>query len=537
MPTLEFKGKQFVYAHHLTVPFRPLVIDEKKSLPPKGEKPTLDDNLIIHGDNLHGLKALLPTLAGKVKCVVIDPPYNTGVEGWAYNDSVNSPLMRVWLGKVVALDDLERHDKWLSMMWPRLTLLRDLMSDDGLIFVNIDDNEEAHLRMLMDDIFTLDCFVARLIWKSRQHLDSRTLTGVSVDHEYVLVYSRTAQNARLLGQERDETKYSNPDKDPRGPWMSRSMLGLATKAQRPNLHYDIVDPATRTKYPCPPDTGWRYNQETMGAKLREDRILFPKKNDGRPREKVFLKELKGATTGLASIIDDVFTAHGSQEIRDIFGDQRFAFPKPSSLIRRLIMQVPGNDFIVLDSFAGSAPTAQAVMDANKADNGTRRFILIECEDYADTLTAERVRRVIKGYKFEWTKKEELYRRPVNISTLKKAHEILASIEGIENLERHRFARITKKIENDTLIVTGEKKITENVDGLGGSFTFCILGDEITMEGLLSGNRMPDYESLAKYVFYTATGQTLGKVPKTKADWFIGETANYRVHLIYRPDRN
>ena len=151
MPSLDFKGKQFVYAHHLSVPFRQLDIDKKKSLPSKGEKPNMDDNLIIHGDNLHALKALLPKYAGKVKCIYIDPPYNTGNEGWCYNDNVNAPLIKEWLkdsANPVDKEDLERHDKWLCMMWPRLQLLRELLAEDGTIWISIDDDEQGRLRLI-----------------------------------------------------------------------------------------------------------------------------------------------------------------------------------------------------------------------------------------------------------------------------------------------------------------------------------------------------------------------------------------------------
>jgi adenine-specific DNA-methyltransferase len=476
MAGLTFKGKSFVQNHHLLVKYHQLIPRKDKSLT---DKVSLRDNLIIHGDNLKALKALLPMYAGKVKCIYIDPPYNTGNENWAYNDNVNSPMMQDWLGKVVDREDLTRHDKWLCMMMPRLKLLRELLTEDGVIFVSIDDNEDAHLRVLMDDIFSPDCFIARLIWKSRQHLDSRTLTGVSVDHEYILVYAKSPTGTRLVGQERDESKYSNPDGDPRGPWMSRSILGLATKEQRPNLHYAIKDPETDVQYRCPPDTGWRYSPETMQRKIEDNRILFPKKPEGRPREKVFLAELKGATTGLASIIDDVFTAHGSHQIREIFGDQRFAFPKPSDLIRKLLVQVPGDNFVVLDSFAGCAPTAQAALEANDIDDGKRRFILVECEDYADTITAERVRRVIKG---------------------------------VPDAKDERLRA-----------------------GLGGTFSYFDLGPAIEMESILSGDSLPTYRDLARYVFYTATGEEFDETAVDEKRNFIGESKHYLVYLFYAPD--
>ena len=168
MPTLDFKGKQFIYSHHLTVPFRTLEIDGDKSLTEENP-PSLDDNLIVHGDNLHALKALLPMYAGKIKCIYIDPPYNTGNENWVYNDNVNNPLMQAWFEKHSPIDveDLERHDKSLCMMWPRLHLLRELLAEDGIIFISIDDNEQHRLRMLMDEVFGEENFVAHIVWRKR----------------------------------------------------------------------------------------------------------------------------------------------------------------------------------------------------------------------------------------------------------------------------------------------------------------------------------------------------------------------------------
>lgn len=483
MPTLDFKGKQFVYAHHLSVPFRQLDIDEKKSVAVKGRKPGLDDNLIIHGDNLHALKALLPKYAGKVKCIYIDPPYNTGNEGWCYNDNVNAPLMKEWIkkeGNPVDKEDLERHDKWLCMMWPRLQLLRELLADDGVIFVSIGDDEHVHLKNIMDEVFGQDHYITSIIWKSRQIVDSRPLNGVSNDHEYVVTYGKS-KSALFLGKESDPEKYSNPDKDPRGPWMSNSILGLATKEQRPNLHYNLTDPATGIKYPCPETTGWRYSKETMEQKINEKRIVFPKKEGGRPREKKFFEELTKNTTGFSSVLnsDDVgFTLHGTREVRDIFGENLFPFPKPHALVKSLIKQITDQESIILDSFAGSGTTAHAVLALNKEDGGNRKFILVECEDYADTITAERVRRVIKGVPG-------------------------AKDESLKN-------------------------------GLGGSFTFCELGKEINIDNLLKGGELPDYDELARYAFFTSTGQTLDKI-KQGADYFIGGTDQYRVHVIYKPD--
>ncbi len=195
MPTLDFKGKSFVYTHHLSVPFRELVVDAKKSLPAAGAKPSLEDNLIIHGDNLHALKALLPIYAGKVDCIYIDPPYNTGNEGWCYNDNVRSPLMKEWLKKSanpVEKDDLERHEKWLCMMWPRLKLLHELLAEDGAIFVSIDDNEVHRLRDVMDEIFGAQNFITNVIWH-KMDSPKNTAAQFSEDHDYILVYAKHSE--------------------------------------------------------------------------------------------------------------------------------------------------------------------------------------------------------------------------------------------------------------------------------------------------------------------------------------------------------
>ena len=474
MPTLDFKGKQHIYAHHLTVPYRPLVPDSERSLDPEGA----DDNLIIHGDNLHALKALLPRYAGRVKCIYIDPPYNTGNEGWVYNDRVNSPLMKQWLKENSPVDneDLERHDKWLCMMWPRLHLLRELLSDDGVIFVSIDDNEQHHLRMLMDEIFGEVGFLAKFVWKSRQNIDNRNVTGVSIDHEYVVCYGTSVR-----GDERKGGLYSNPDNDPKGDWASGNMVGLATEESRPNLHFDLIDPETGINYGCPP-RGWRYDQERMAELISDGRILWPENPEGRPRVKVFLRDLKNRFTGFSSIVGDgIFTRNGTREIEEIFASRAFEFPKSHELIQQLILQGCPNDGIVLDSFAGSGTTAQAVLALNKEDGGNRKFILVECEDYTDTITAERVRRVING------------------------------VPGAR-----------------------DESLRE---GLGGSFTYCTLGEPMEIEGMLTGEALPSYPALAAYLFHTASGISAGAsdLDRRNDDGLFYTNNETDYYLLYEPD--
>ncbi len=479
MPDLDFLGKGDVYAHHLTVPFQVLAADAAKSFLPKGGKPDLGGNLIIQGDNLKALKALLPRYEGKVNCIYIDPPYNTGNEGWVYNDNVNSPMITKWLGKAVDGDDQCRHDKWLCMMWPRLQLLKELLADDGVIFISIDDNEVHSLRMVMDETFGEVNFMASFIWKSRQIVDSRPKSGISSDHEYIVAYRKDGQ-VSLMGKESDTEKYKNPDNDPRGVWMSNSILGLANQKQRPNLHYVLIDPKTGNKYPCPADTGWRYSKDVLMEKVRDGRIVFPKKKEGRPREKKFLSELTSSHTGLSSVLaaSAGYTLNGTREVRQILEGNIFDFPKPVSLVKMLVGQIANKNAIILDSFAGSGATAQAVLELNKEDDGNRKIILVECEDYANKITAERVRRVIKGVKGA---KDE---------TLRK--------------------------------------------GLGGSFTYCTLGEELSEDKMLTGESLPDYETLAAHIFWTATGETLHSF-KPREDWFIGESTRFRVYLVYKPD--
>lgn len=244
MPVHQFKGKGVVQIHHYTVPHHVLELDENLSLLAGSESPSLEGNLVIEGDNLLALKALLPTHAGRVKCVYIDPPYNTGEEGWICNDNLTQPQFKEWIGRVVGKegDDACRHDKWCCMMYPRLMLLKELMSDDGIIFVSIDDNEVHNLRMMMDEIFgggkpgdTEPNVIAQLVWKSRKSEDARSRTGVSNDHEYILCYRKTTA-ATLRGSEKDRSKFSNPDSDPRGEWRNADLTGLATEEARPNLH-------------------------------------------------------------------------------------------------------------------------------------------------------------------------------------------------------------------------------------------------------------------------------------------------------------
>ena len=482
MPTLEFKGKQHIYAHHLTVPYRPLVSDVDRSLNPSGA----DDNLIIHDDNLHALKALLPRYAGRVKCIYIDPPYNTGNEGWVYNDKVNSPLMREWLRENGPVDneDLERHDKWLCMMWPRLHLLKELLSDDGVIFISIDDNEQHHLRMLMDEIFDEDNFLVCVSWEKRYTRSNNAKMFTSVVDK-LIAYRRSSvlDFLREPRNDKSDAGYENPDDDDRGPWISVSYVNPATRPQRPNLVYAIVNPFTG-KEVSHPTNAWKFEYQEHEKHVSEDRLWWGRTGQLKyPRLKKFLSEV---ADGLVPVDlwrhgDTGTTDEGSKELERILGRATFDNPKPTRLVKRIIRLVCDTDDLVLDSFAGSGTTAHAVLGLNKEDGGNRKFILVECEDYADSITAERVRRVIKG------------------------------VPGAR-----------------------DKSLQE---GLGGSFTYCTLGEPIETEGMLTGEALPEYSALAAYLLHVVSGVSAGEsdLKRRNCDGLFYSSSTTSYYLIYEPD--
>lgn len=395
-----------------------LVHDAERSVSPA----KAGGNMIIEGENLEVLKLLTSAYRQRIKCIYIDPPYNTGKD-FIYSDRFAEGQKPYWEQTGVTEggvkvdtntnSDGRFHSNWLSMMHSRLLVARYLLQPDGVIIVSIDDHELQNLRRLLDEVFGEENFMALLVWKSRAFPDSRALTGISVDHEYLAVYGRSEEGA-LRGIERDESKFSNPDNDPRGSWMSRSILGLATKEQRPNLHFRITDPKTGVGYDPPANTGWRYNPERMTKLVDTGCILFPASPEGRPREKKFRADIQSDYVAFPSIIDDVFTSDGTQEIRELFVDSVFDFAKPTQLISRLLQQGTTNSDIILDFFGGSGTTAHAVMELNKSDGGNRQFILVQLPELtaADSpahkagltkisdITIERNKRVIAKFRKE-----------------------------------------------------------------------------------------------------------------------------------------
>ena len=349
-------------------------------------------NLFIEGDNLDALKLLQETYLGKVKMIYIDPPYNTGND-FIYNDDF-AETSEAYLSRSNQKDEAGNrlvanpdsngrfHSDWLSMMYPRLKIARNLLADDGVIFISCDDNEVENIKILCNEIFGRENFISCFIWKRRQNVDSRSKNGASVDPEYALVFSKLS-SGRIRGAEKDLDKYSNPDNDPRGNWMSDNMIGLATKDQRPNLHYDLINPLTGINYGCP-ITGWRYEPKRMAELIKNNEVIFPKSPKGRPRRKKFQADLLSEFTGKSSLLSAPFNTDATREVRDLFeGNDFFDFPKPVMLIKEYLEQGTTGEDIILDFFAGSSTTAHAVMQLNAEDGGNRRFIMVQLPEACD----------------------------------------------------------------------------------------------------------------------------------------------------------
>lgn len=484
MPTINFKGKTFVQNHHLAVKYHQLVPRKELSLT---DKVSLHDNLIIQGDNLKALKALLPTYAGKIKCIYIDPPYNTGNEKWVYNDNVNSPMIKEWLGSTVDKEDLTRHDKWLCMMMPRLKLLRELLSEDGAIFISCDDNEQHRLRGLMDEIFGEQNFIQNIIWQ-KKYSPQNDAKYFSDMHDFIVCYAKSKiEGEQKFGWERNllerteemNDRYSNPDNDERGDWKPAD---FSVKTYSKDYDYPITLPSGRVVNP-PQGRCWNTSKENFEKLVSDKRIWFGESGNNVPSVKKFLTEVKQGTVpnSIWGYKEVGHNQEAKQELKEIFKEIQLPFdtPKPTRLLKRIIQITSNENDTILDSFAGSGTTAQAILELNKEDGGNRNFILVEMEDYANSITAERVRRVIKGLK---TAKSDL---------LKK--------------------------------------------GTGGSFSYFELSDTIEMESLLRGKNLPSYSEFARYLFYTATGEEFNEKAINEKTGFIGESKNYEVYLFYKAE--
>ena len=533
MPTLEWIGKSKVINHHQDVPFR--VLERKYSFDENGQhsEDNGSENMIIRGDNLEALKALLPRYEGRVKCIYIDPPYNTGNEGWVYNDNVNDPKIKKWLGEVVGKEgeDLTRHDKWLCMMYPRLKLLQKLLAEDGVIFISIDDTEYANLKLVCDEIFGSNCFVSNISWQ-RTYSTRNDSKGIVSEVEHILVCSKQSgwMPNKLPRTAEMDARFKNPDNDI-VPWTSSDAFA-PDAVMHQGMVYAIQHPFTgQLIYPTN-GRHWRYQQDEMlrqmsewceyelrdlhdeeerakccdisanqvrqnvcaivlknsleesAAKAREiykrgqwPKFYFTSGGKGGIRRKTYLENVSGTPpTNLWEYADVGHTDEASKEIKAIFnGKSTFDTPKPRRLVE-FVLKIAGNEnTLILDSFAGSGTTAHAVLNANKADSGNRHFILIEMMDYADSITAERVKRVIKGY--------------------------------------------------------GEGK--NAVDGTGGNFSFYDLGEPLLVGDCLNEAVAP--EKIREYIWFMETKQPYAP-PSGGNPYYLGKHNSTGYYFYYEPQR-
>ena len=431
-------------------------------------------------------------------------------------------------------------------MWPRLKLLHELLSIGGSFWMTLDENEIHHARCVLDEIFGAENFVDTVIWH-KNYAPKATVQYFSSDHDYLLVYAKDIDNwlPRLLQRTGEQDSvYRNIDDDPRGRWRPNN---LAARNFYSKGTYAITTPSGRVIPGPPQGSYWRVSEEKLRALDADNRIWWGEDGSNVPAPKIFLNEVReGRVPQTIWHWSDVgHTQEAKRELLQVFADKDDVFitPKPSRLIGRVIeiALAPDSEQTILDSFAGSGTTAHAVLAANSRDGGNRRFIMVEGEDYADTLTAERVRRVINGYSFTGTQREELLREPLTFSKLKNANTLLEKVQGIETLDGPKYDRIAKTVKDGALIVTGERDVAEVTSGLGGSFTYCTLGDPIEMDAILSGTTLPDPAAMAGLLWHTATATPLRADAITAAPEIgdgvvrLGEFAGRTYWLFYRPD--
>jgi len=412
MPTLNWIGKDAVIKHHKDVPFRLLEADDKLSCSTAKGDNQGDGNLIVQGDNLHALKALLPKYAGKVKCIYIDPPYNTGNEGWVYNDNVKAPEIAKWLGDVVGkeAEDLSRHDKWLCMMYPRLVLLKQFLREDGSIFVSIDDSEGANLRLVMDEVFGRGNFLTSFIWRK---VDSPNDNKVPItpDHEYILGFARDIRSVTLAQMSAPEILEAYGKEDENGRRFRDRLLKKngrnSLRRDRPTMYFPVTAPDGTKVYPIHEngeEACWAMGVAGVQKHIDAGTLVWKERNrNGELRWEPYTREFAppAPTRPYPSIWNTLPTMRQAKALlRDVFHTaDLFDTPKAVELIQRFLQLVADKDSIILDSFAGSGTTGHAVLKQNAEDGGNRKFILVEMEDtIARDITTERVRRVAKGYK-------------------------------------------------------------------------------------------------------------------------------------------
>ena len=501
MPSLNFKGKVLVQNFHLLVPHHELKPVKSKSLT---QRLSLHDNLVVHGDNLKALKSMLPYYHGKVKCIYVDPPYNTGNEGWIYNDNVSSPMIQEWFGKVVDREDLTRHDKWLCMMMPRLKLLRSLLSNKGLIGISIDENEFSNLITLCDEVFGEENLFGIVVVRNNPR-GRRLGTEFAVEHEYLVLYARNREQfsaGRLPLSDEQLSEYADADFDGKKCRLLglRKRGSLSRRVDRPNLNFPLFGDRQSGRVSLDRGKGleeilpklsdgtdgvWRWSKLKVREEGQNKLVAREVRRRGTGDRQLDVFEFDYPENEAGERVGRLFPSvwqgsefnneTGRDQLKELFnGKAVFDNPKPVDLIKHLLILAGDDDGVILDPFAGSGTTAQAVLELNNSDGGTRRFVLIEEQDFADNITGERVRRVI--------------------------------------------ADLSKQDQS-----------------VRGSFSFIEVGNAMQLETLLKAEKLPSYEDLAAYIFYTATGEDFDARQMNRKTGLIGESTHYDVYLLYEPD--
>ena len=533
MPTLNWIGKDKVVNYHLKVPYH--VLERKYSFDEKGqhEEDNGSENMIIHGDNLLALKSLLPRYEGKIKCIYIDPPYNTGNEGWVYNDNVNDPRIKKWLGEVVGKEgeDLSRHDKWLCMMYPRLRLLQKLLAEDGAIFISIDDNEQAALKFICDEIFGKSNFIANIVWKKKTN--GNNMGQIPPMHDFIVVYAKDSAKLVFRGipltEEYLSANYSNPDGDPRGLWTTTDL-----SANHKGPSFPIINPKTGESFYPPKGRYWVFNEKEVLRRIEDGRIIFGKTGLSKPVQKVFAKERVLTQSPDTWFDKQGYNSDGMDLLGNILGKKVFDNPKPLSLLKYIFSFATDRDSIILDSFAGSATTAHAVLEINKEENSNRHFILIEMMDYSDKITAERTKRAINGYKCSKNSKHILFDKKLGVNLLKNGKDLYEEAKSIKEKSLKEYSKVNIKLVNNHLQVIGITKAKEEVKGTGGNFSYYELGQPLMKDGFL--NEDVGEKAIRQYVYFMDTKENR---PEEKAEepYFLGKHLGTAYYFFYKKDES
>jgi adenine-specific DNA-methyltransferase len=537
MPTLNWIGKEKVIHHHHDVPFR--VLDHSYGFTAEnGEQTeqTKSGNKIIYGDNLEVLKSLLPEYEGKIDCIYIDPPYNTGKEKWRYNDNVNDKKIEKWLGEVVGIEgeDFTRHDKWLCMMYPRLKLLHKLLKEDGIFFCSIDDNEQGLLKPMLDMIFGNQNFLNNIIWQ-RAYSPINTKKRFSANHDFVVCYAKNKSLVNLLLPRTEDAndRYSNPDSDPRDIWKSSDLsVGPIVEDQV----YEIITPTGRSVWP-PNGYCWRVKKDKFDEMNKDNRIWWGETGNNVPSIKRFLSEVKDGMTPMTvwTYSEVGHTQDAKREIKELFPNSKLPFetPKPTKLIEKILSLKNNPNAIVLDSYAGTGSTAHAVLKLNKKDGGNRKFILVELEDYAEDITANRVKKAITGYEFSGNKKTVLKSFSINLTNLKKSKKIIDDFDLYKSNEK--YSNVTIESENGNIAIVGDEVVSGITDGTGGSFDFYEIGLPIFNKDKYLNEEVGE-QKIREYIYYTDTKQYLERVQTPKHKYLLDTYNNTGYYFYYEKDK-